>query len=306
MLKINRYQPVVKIQRMVDWLVTGLGLLILFLSLGLLCMVVFNLLYVGSGRLSWDFLTQFPSRFPAQAGILSAWVGSTLMMMCTAVIAIPLGVGAAIYLEEYAGKRWYNTLIEISIANLAGVPSIIYGLLALSVLVYGAGLGQTMLVAGLTLAMMTFPVITLAAREALRAVPITLREAAWSIGCDHRQVVCDYVLPQAWPGILTGIIVGLSRAIGEAAPLIAIGTLTYVAFLPPLPVQDSFPFVNGAWLMEPFSALPVQMFSWISRPQAGFQQNAAAAGVVLLALSLLMNLLAIMIRYRLRKRPVHG
>jgi phosphate transport system permease protein len=306
MQKIKRYQPVVRLQRAVDMAVTALGLLILFLSLGLLCMVVLNLVYVGSGRLTWAFLTGFPSRFPDQAGILSAWVGSTLVMICTASIAIPLGVGAAIYLEEYASKRWYSTLIEISIANLAGVPSIIYGLLALSVLIYGAGLGQTMLVAGLTLAMMTFPVITLAAREALRAVPVTLREAAWSIGCDRRQVVWGYVLPQAWPGILTGIIVGLSRAIGEAAPLIAIGTLTYVAFLPSSPLQDTFPFVNGAWLLEPFSALPVQMFNWISRPQAGFQHNAAAAGVVLLALSLLMNLLSILIRYRLRKRPIHG
>lgn len=306
MQKIKRYQPVVRMQRAVDMAVTALGLLILFLSLGLLCMVVLNLVYVGSGRLTWAFLTGFPSRFPDQAGILSAWVGSTLVMICTASIAIPLGVGAAIYLEEYAGKRWYSTLIEISIANLAGVPSIIYGLLALSVLIYGAGLGQTMLVAGLTLAMMTFPVITLAAREALRAVPVTLREAAWSIGCDRRQVVWGYVLPQAWPGILTGIIVGLSRAIGEAAPLIAIGTLTYVAFLPSSPLQDTFPFVNGAWLLEPFSALPVQMFNWISRPQAGFQHNAAAAGVVLLVLSLLMNLLSILIRYRLRKRPIHG
>lgn len=306
MQKIKRYQPVVRMQRAVDMAVTALGLLILFLSLGLLCMVVLNLVYVGSGRLTWAFLTGFPSRFPDQAGILSAWVGSTLVMICTASIAIPLGVGAAIYLEEYASKRWYSTLIEISIANLAGVPSIIYGLLALSVLIYGAGLGQTMLVAGLTLAMMTFPVITLAAREALRAVPVTLREAAWSIGCDRRQVVWGYVLPQAWPGILTGIIVDLSRAIGEAAPLIAIGTLTYVAFLPSSPLQDTFPFVNGAWLLEPFSALPVQMFNWISRPQAGFQHNAAAAGVVLLALSLLMNLLSILIRYRLRKRPIHG
>lgn len=306
MQKIKRYQPVVRMQRAVDMAVTALGLLILFLSLGLLCMVVLNLVYVGSGRLTWAFLTGFPSRFPDQAGILSAWVGSTLVMICTASIAIPLGMGAAIYLEEYASKRWYSTLIEISIANLAGVPSIIYGLLALSVLIYGAGLGQTMLVAGLTLAMMTFPVITLAAREALRAVPVTLREAAWSIGCDRRQVVWGYVLPQAWPGILTGIIVGLSRAIGEAAPLIAIGTLTYVAFLPSSPLQDTFPFVNGVWLLEPFSALPVQMFNWISRPQAGFQHNAAAAGVVLLALSLLMNLLSILIRYRLRKRPIHG
>lgn len=306
MLKIRRFQSTVKRQRGLDLLVAGLGLLILFLSLAMLCMVVMNLVYVGAGRLSWEFLTQFPSRFPQQAGILSAWVGSTLLMLCTAALAIPLGVGAAIYLEEYASKRWYSTLIEVSIANLAGVPSIIYGLLALSVLVYGAGLGQTMLVAGITLAMMTFPVITLATREALRAVPVALREAAWSIACDRRQVVWGYVLPQAWPGVLTGIIVGLSRAIGEAAPLIALGALTYVAFLPSLPVQDSFPFINGSWLLEPFSALPVQMFNWIARPQAGFQQNAAAAGVVLLVLSLLMNVLSMLIRYRLRQRPVHG
>ncbi len=305
MQKFNRYQSIVKTQRRIDWLVAAVGLLVLFLSLGLLLSVVTNLVFTGASRLNIEFLSSYPSRFPEQAGVLSAWVGTSLVMLCTAMVAIPLGIGAAVYLEEYAQKRWFSTLIEVNVANLAGVPSIIYGLVALSLFVYGAGLGQTIIVAGLTLALLTFPVIILATREALKSVPAALREAAWSIGCDRRQVVWYYVLPSALPGILTGIIVGLSRAIGETAPLIAIGALTYVAFLPPMPVQAEFPFFNTEWLFEPYTVLPLQMFNWISRPQEGFHQNAAAAGVVLLAMSVLMNLLAIFIRYRLRQRPNH-
>lgn len=305
MLWLDRYRQQVKWQRRLDWLVAGLGLLALFLSLGLLLSVIGNLIYSGAGRISSDFLLNYPSKNADQAGILSAWVGSSLVMLCTAALAIPIGIGTGIYLEEYATKNWLATLIELNIFNLAGIPSIIYGLLGLSLFVYGLHMGHTIFVAGLTLALMTLPLIILTTREALKMIPATLREAAYAIGCDRWQVICCYIVPQAWPGILTGVIVGLSRAIGETAPLIAIGTFTYVAFLPPSPLQTRFPYVNGNWLDEPFTVLPMQIYNWISRPQAEFHNNAAAAGLILLVMTLLMNLLAIIIRARLQRHMNH-
>lgn len=305
MLWLNRYRDQVKWQRRLDWLVAALGVLALLISLGLLLSLTINLVYSGAARISPEFLMNYPSKHADQAGILSAWVGSSLVMLCTATLSIPIGIGTAIYLEEYAEKNWLATLIEVNIFNLAGIPSVIYGLLGLSLFVYGLHLGHTILVAGLTLALMTLPLIILTTREALRMIPATLREAAYAIGCDRWQVICYYVLPQAWPGILTGIIVGLSRAIGEVAPLIAIGTFTYVAFLPPSPVQKTFPYVNGNWLDEPFTVLPMQIYNWISRPQADFHDNAAAACLILLLMTVLMNLTAIVIRARLQRRLNH-
>jgi phosphate transport system permease protein len=255
----------------------------------------------GVPRISWDFLTSFPSRRPDQAGIFSAWVGTTLVMLTTAALAVPIGVAAGIYLEEYAPKNWMTDIIEINVTNLAGVPSIIYGLLALSLFVYGLGLGQTVLVAGMTLALLILPIIIVATREALRSIPLEMREAAYGLGADKWQAVWMYLLPAARPGILTGAIVGMSRAIGETAPIITIGALTFIAFLPPPPVQPDFPFVNFDWLNSPFTVMPIQMFNWISRPQAGFHVAAAATGVILLAMTLLMNGLAIYIRYHIRR-----
>jgi phosphate transport system permease protein len=304
-LWLDRYRVQVKWQRRLDWLVAALGLLALLISLGLLLGIVVNLVYAGAGRLNTDFLLSYPSKDANQAGILSAWVGSSLVMLCTTALAIPIGICTAIYLEEYAAKNWLATLIEINIFNLAGIPSVIYGLLGLSLFVYGLHLGHTILVAGLTLALMTLPLIILTTREALRMIPATLREAAYAIGCERWQVIYYYVLPQAWAGILTGVIVGLSRAIGEAAPLLAIGTYIYVAFLPPSPVQPQFPYINGQWLDEPFTVLPLQIYHWISHPQSGFHDNAAAAGLMLLGMTIVMNVLAIIIRARLQRRLNH-
>jgi phosphate transport system permease protein len=255
----------------------------------------------GVPRISVDFLTNYPSRRPEQAGILSAWVGTTLVMLTTALLAVPVGVAAGVYLEEYARKNWLTDVIEINVTNLAGVPSIIYGLLALGLFVQTLRLGQTILVAGMTLALLILPIIIVATREALRSIPLETREAAFGVGADKWQAVWMYLLPAARPGILTGAIVGMSRAIGETAPIITIGALTFIAFLPPPPIQPDFPFVNFNWLSSPFTVLPIQMFNWISRPQAGFHIAAAATGVILLAMTLLMNGLAIYIRYRLRR-----
>jgi phosphate transport system permease protein len=256
----------------------------------------------GSERLTWDFLTSFPSRNAGRAGILSAWVGTTLIMIVTAGVAMPIGVAAAIYLEEYAPKNWFTAIIEINVTNLAGVPSIIYGLLALGLFVYQFDLGQSIATAGLTLALLILPIVIVATREAIRAIPRSIREAAYALGATRWEVTKDHVLPYSVGGILTGMIIGLSRAIGETAPLITIGALSFIAFLPESPFKGDFPYVSFDWLKESFTAMPIQMFSWVSRPDPAFQINAAAAGAILLGMTLLMNGIAIYVRYRYRKK----
>jgi phosphate transport system permease protein len=255
----------------------------------------------GGPRLNIDFFSNFPSRRAESAGILSAWVGTTLVMIVTAAAAIPLGVGAAVYLEEYAPKNWLTDIIEINVTNLAGVPSIVYGLLALGLFVYKFGFGQSILSAGLTLALLILPVVIVATREAIRSVPGAIREGAYALGATKWQTTYDHILRYSAPGILTGVIIGMARAIGETAPIITIGALTFIAFLPEPPIGGTFPFVSFEWLMSPFTVMPIQMFNWTSRPEAAFHQNAAAAGLVLVVMTLSMNGLAIFIRYRLRK-----
>lgn len=283
-----------------DGLFALVGLGVLVLAMIVLLSLIFNLAHDGAARIDRDFLTSFPSRRPAEAGILSAWVGTLLVMITTTMLALPIGVGAGLYLEEYAPRNFFAGLIEINVMNLAGVPSIIYGLLALGLFVQAFQLGQTIFVAGMTLALLILPIIIVATREALRSIPIELREAAYGLGADKWQTVWKYLLPAARPGILTGAIVGMSRAIGETAPIITIGALTFIAFLPPSPIQPTFPFVNFTWLDSPFTVMPIQMFNWISRPQAGFHVNAAATGLILVAMTLLMNGAAIWLRYRIR------
>ncbi|BBL34696.1 phosphate transport system permease protein [Nitrosomonas stercoris] len=256
----------------------------------------------GMPRITLEFFTSFPSRKPEIAGILSAWVGTTLVMLVTAAAAVPLGVAAGVYLEEYAPKNLITEIIEINVTNLAGVPSIIYGLLALGLFVYQMGLGQSILAAGLTLALLILPIVIVATREAIRSIPVAIREGAYALGATKWQTVADHVIPYSAAGILTGIIIGLARAIGETAPIITIGALTFIAFLPPSPVQEQFPFLSFDWLMDPFTVMPIQMFNWISRPQEAFQHNAAAAGLVLIIMTVIMNGLAIYLRYHLRKK----
>ncbi|MDZ4376287.1 MAG: phosphate ABC transporter permease PstA [Phenylobacterium sp.] len=284
-----------------DLIFGTIGILVLFVVMGLLLTLVTDLVIDGAGRISPEFVSSFPSRRAAQAGVLSAWIGTTLVMIVTAFVAVPLGVGAGLYLEEYAPKNILTDAIDINVSNLAGVPSIIYGLLALGFFVYALDMGQTILVGGLVLALLILPIVIVATREALRAVPAGLRESAYGIGANQWQVMWSYILPSARPGILTGAIVGLSRAIGETAPIITIGALTYIAFLPPSPVSASPPFLNFDWLNSPFTVMPIQMFNWVSRPQAAFHENAAATGVLLLGMTLLMNGFAIYLRYRLRR-----
>jgi phosphate transport system permease protein len=261
-----------------------------------------NLMVDGLGRLDWQFFTSFPSRSAPKAGILSSWVGTLMIIIVTAATAVPLGVAAGVYLEEYARKNWLTRLIETNISNLAGVPSIIYGLMALGLLVYQLRLGASVLTGGITLAFLILPIVIVATREALRTIPQGIREAALALGSTKWQVVRFHVVPYSIGGILTGVIIALSRAIGETAPLITIGALTFIAFLPPSPIQADPPFVSGEWLSSPFSVLPIQMFNWVSRPDQGFIVNAAAAGLTLIVITLSLNAVAIVIRYRMRKR----
>ncbi|HJQ55574.1 MAG TPA: phosphate ABC transporter permease PstA [Vineibacter sp.] len=261
-----------------------------------------GLAYDGWSRITPDFFLNFPSRRAGQAGILSAWVGSMVVMLVCAAVAIPIGVGAGVYLEEYAAKNWFTDLIEINVNNLAGVPSIVYGLLALGLFVYGLGLGQSVATAGLTLALLILPIVIVATRESVRAVPFSIREAAYGVGATKWQVTRHHVLPSASSGVATGVIIGLSRALGETAPLVTIGALSFIAFLPTPPVQAEFPFVSFQWLMDPFTVMPIQMFNWVSRPDPAFQSNAAAAGLVLLVMTLLMNGFAIWFRIRMRRK----
>lgn len=278
------------------------GLLSTLVGLVLLAALMIDLFMDGSSRLSYKFLTSFPSRFPEEAGILSAWVGSFLLLIVTAAAAIPLGVAAGIYLEEYARKNWLTDIIEINIANLAGVPSIVYGLLALGLFVYFFKFGESVLTGGLTLALLILPMVIMATRESIRAIPRSIREASYALGATKWQTVQWHIIPYSTGGILTGIIIGLSRAIGETAPIITVGALTFIAFLPTSPFTSEFPFISFKWLLDPFTVMPIQMFNWVSRPQKGFQLNAAAAGIILMVMALLMNGIAIYIRYKFRKK----
>ena len=284
---------------------------VMFAALGLFCTTIalltlmaafLDLLIDGLPRLSIDFLTNFPSRRATEAGILSAWVGSALVMLVTMFAGVPLGIGAAVYLEEYAKKNWITDIIEINVTNLAGVPSIVYGLLALGLFVYQFGFGQSVLSAGLTLALLILPIVIVATREALRAVPSHMREAAYALGATRWQMISGHLLPYSAGGIMTGVIIGMARAIGETAPIITIGALTFIAFLPGSPITSTPPFINFDWLFAEFTVLPIQMFNWVSRPDKAFQLNAAAAGVILLVMTLAMNACAIYIRYQVRKK----
>lgn len=267
----------------------GLCLAAVFLPLAMLMVLIGDVVITSLGRLDYSFLTSPPSRRPESAGIWPALVGSLYLIGLTAAISLPIGVGAAIYLEEYGKRGRIDAVIETNIANLAGVPSVIYGLLGLGLFVRGIGMGSSLLAGACTLALLVLPIVIMASREALRTVPASLREASYALGVTRWRTIRRVVLPMALPGILTGAILSVSRAMGETAPLIVVGALTYVTFTP-----------EG--LNSPYSALPIQIFNWVSRPQPEFAINAAAGIVVLLVALMLLNGVAIIIRNRYQRR----
>ena len=303
--RTDEIRAIVAIHKRKDLIFGLIGLAAIALAILTLVALFVDMAIAGIPRLTGEFFTNFPSRRAGQAGILSAWVGSFLVMITTALFAVPIGIAAAIYLEEYGAKTglkgWLTDLIEINITNLAGVPSIVYGLLALGLFVYTFGFGQSILSAGLTLALLILPIIIVSTREALRSIPNNIREAAFACGASRWQMIRDHLIPYGMPGILTGVIIGLSRAIGETAPIITIGALTFIAFLPPVPFTGEPAAGIFDWLFSPFTVMPIQIFNWSSRPDPAFHANAAAASLVLVLLTLGMNGIAIWLRYRLRK-----
>ncbi|MDO8960994.1 MAG: phosphate ABC transporter permease PstA [Methylophilus sp.] len=298
---IDAVRAMIKRHKRNDVVFSIIGLIALMIGLLTLCTLFIDLIMDGYQRFNLTFFTEFPSRRAERAGILSAWVGSALVMIVTFLTAVPLGVAAGLYLEEYAKKGWLSDLIEINVSNLAGVPSIVYGLLALGLFVYGLGLGQSILTAGLTLGLLILPVVIVSTRESIRAIPVAIREAAYAVGATKWQVVKDHVLKYSQGGILTGVIIGMARALGETAPVITIGALTFIAFLPPSPISTEPPFLNFEWLTSGFTVLPIQMFNWLSRPDHAFHINAAATGAIIIVVTLLMNGTAIWLRYKIRK-----
>ncbi|AEN73696.1 phosphate ABC transporter, inner membrane subunit PstA [Rhodothermus marinus SG0.5JP17-172] len=283
-LRLERRRRLGQILAVVLFFSTLFGLLVL-------TSLMVDVVRKGAPWLDWQFLTSYPSRNPEEAGIKSAIVGSFWMMLLTALFSVPIGVGAAVYLEEYAPRGWFLRLIQLNIANLAGIPSVIYGILGLGLFVRFFALGRSLLAGALTMSLLVLPIIVISTQEALRAVPQGIRESAYALGATRWQVVSSHLLPIAAPGILTGIILALSRAVGETAPLVMIGALTFIAFLP-----ES--------LLDPFTVLPIQIFNWTARPQEEFRGLAAAAIIVLMVFLFLMNLSAILLRnYYERHRP---
>ncbi len=266
-----------------------LCLVSILIGVGMLAALLYNIISDGITRVSWDFLTSFPSRHPEQAGIKAALLGSIYVVGLAGVLAFTLGVGAAIYLEEYAARSWFARIIQVNIANLAGVPSIVYGILGLEIFVRIMMMGKSVLAGSLTLALLVLPIVIIAAQEAIRAVPPSLREGGFALGATRWQVIRTLVLPYAFPGILTGVILAVSRAVGETAPLIVMGALTFIPFAPDGP-------------LSPFTVLPIQIFNWVSRPQEDFHTAAAAGIIVLLVVLLTMNALAVFLRNKFQKR----
>ena len=298
---LGEVRAMIKRHKRNDMLFAIIGLIALMIGLLTLLTLFLQLVVDGHERFTLEFLSEYPSRRAAHSGLLSAWVGSALVMAVTFLTAVPIGVAAGLYLEEYAKKGWFSDLIEINVSNLAGVPSIVYGLLALGLFVYGLGLGQSILTAGLTLGLLILPIVIVSTREAIRAIPIAIREAAYAVGATKWQVVKDHVVKYSQGGILTGVIIGMARALGETAPIITIGALTFIAFLPPSPITEAAPFINFDWLSSGFTVMPIQMFNWLSRPDHAFHINAAATGAIIIVVTLLMNGTAIYLRYKIRK-----
>ncbi|OFW44882.1 MAG: phosphate ABC transporter, permease protein PstA [Acidobacteria bacterium RIFCSPLOWO2_12_FULL_67_14b] len=276
-------------RKQADLLFHAVSLAALVIALVALAVLVFDIVADGGSRLSWQFLTNIASRHPEEAGVYHALMGSIWVILLTGALALPIGVAAAVYLEEYGTRSRLARFIELNIANLAAVPSIIYGLLGLGLFVRFLGMGQSVMAGASTLALLALPVVILSTREALRTVPSTIREGSYALGATKWQTIWNQVLPMALPGILTGLILSLSRAIGETAPLIAIGALTYIPFAP-----------DGIW--SKFTVLPIQIFNWVSRPQPEFKVNAAAGILVLLVLLVSMNAVAIVVRDRFQRR----
>ncbi|MCM8711558.1 phosphate ABC transporter permease PstA [Clostridium sp. SYSU_GA19001] len=285
----NRSLKNIKYRKVKNNIFKGIFILCTLVGVIFLILLISDMLSKGLKNLDWDFLTSFPSRKAEKSGILPAMTGSLWLIILTTIISLPVGVGTAIYLEEYAKENKLNKFIQINISNLAGVPSIIYGLLGLSVFVKSLGFGPSILSGALTLSLLILPVIITSTQEAVKSVPDALRQGSLALGVTKWQTITGVVLPYAMPGILTGSILAVSRALGEAAPLLVVGAAVYISFLP----------TN---IMSSFSALPIQIYNWTARPQEEFQQIAASGILVLMVVLLSANAIAILLRNKYQKR----
>lgn len=278
-----------ELNRLKDKAFQGFGIFCTLIGLVVLAIFLINILIDGLGRIDWDFLNNLPSRRAHRAGIYTAWIGTLWVLVLSSLIAFPLGISAGIYLEEYGKKNKLASFLEVNISNLAGVPSIIYGLLGLEIFGRMMALGGSLLAGSLTLALLILPIIIVTTRESIKAVPRSIRDASFALGASKWQTIWHQVLPASLGGILTGVILALSRAVGEAAPLIVIGALAYVPFAPKSP-------------MDEFTVLPIQIFNWISRPQEAFATNAAAAIIILLLITFMLNGIAVYLRNKWQKK----
>lgn len=292
-------QQTLALRRRQDAAFNVLGILCTAVGVVTLGALLVSLAIDGLTRIDWQFLTSLTSYRPARAGIAHALLGSILVVLVTVLAAVPIGVATGVYLEEYAPKNRLTAVIEVNIANLAGVPSVIFGLMALSVFVYVFGFGASILTAGLTLAALILPIVIVATREALRTIPRAIREASYALGATKWETVRHHLLPYSLGGIATGVIIGVSRAIGETAPLVVVGAVVFTTFLP---VDSLSEFFSLSWLQQPFSVMPIQMYNWVSMPNPAFHENAAAAGIMLIVITLGMNACAIYVRSRMRRR----
>ena len=277
------------------------GLMALFV-LGLILLIMFKLWQQGSPRLNADFFQQFPSRKPEKAGFLSAWVGSLVIMLLTVLFSVFIGVATGIFLEVYAARYKVTKVIELSILTMSGIPSVLFGLFALSFFVHGLNFGESILTASLTLSLLALPIIIVTTREAIRLIPASWREAAFALGATNAQWIRHHLLPYSLSGIVTGVVLAMARILGEAAPLIAIGALSFIAFLPSPPLQFSPFSLQFDFLFDPFTTIPIQIYNWISRPDERFHQNAAAAAFALLVLVVIITSLAQVIRHYYNKK----
>jgi phosphate transport system permease protein len=285
----NKSLKNIKIRKIKNNMCKGIFIACTLIGIIFLILLMINMLSNGLKNLDWQFITSFPSRKAENSGLLPAIMGSLSLILLTAIIALPIGVGTAIYLEEYSKHNKFNKLLQVNISNLAGIPSIIYGLLGLSVFVKAMKLGPSILSGALTLALLILPVIIISTQEAIKSVPDTLRQGSLALGVTKWQTITGVVLPYAMPGILTGSILAVSRALGEAAPLLVVGAAVYISFLP-------------TSIMSSFSALPIQIFNWTSRPQEEFQNIAASGILVLMVVLLSANAVAIFLRNKYQKR----
>jgi len=290
-----------KKQKKINLMFYFFGGIVLVSVLSVFFLLISALFYKGYSNINFDFLNSFPSRFSEKAGILPGLIGSLLVCLTSMLVAVPFGILTGVYLSEYKRKSAFSLVLQTTITNLAGIPSIVYGVVSLGVFVYYFKLGHSIISAALTLSLLALPIIIVCTYETLRLIPLTIREAAYSLGANKMQTIIHHLLPYSLSGIVTGVFFSFSRITGETAPLIAVGALTFVTFLPQSLITNQFPYISFAWTDDPYTVIPIQIFNWVSRPDTDFHSNAAAACLVLMGITLTISAIALFFRAKIQK-----